>query len=402
MPRNVKLSRLFLIAMTTGFLLTPSLVFAATASTTPVTAQINSGLLSITPPTSISNFPNVTLNGQVQQVYDTLSNWNVTDATGTGDGWNVTLGASQFTEITPSTGFASGTVAKTLPSGSLGLSGVRSVTAASNALPVDPTGGPLIKNAGSVIDTGSPVQVIQTDQNYGMGSYTVNEPTNGLLLTLDPGTTDVDPVNYPSQPTPYSSTLTYTVSSGPTPNNEPTSLSGVPLVSGMSWSTTYTSGYYASGIWNSNAYSPPNGVPLVFSSVVYDATSSLIVAAYIDDVGELYVDGVPEYYFGTANSTASVTVTPGYHNVQFFAENTDGENPVTTSPANPAGLTATVKDGNGVVLSSTSSPSSWNVQQGTSPYQFGGTTQGIGPWVPADANPSATSGNPIGPSTLPQ
>lgn len=88
---------------------------ALAVTTTNLSASLNSGTLSITSPTVSSSFPNIILNGQEQQAYLTLSPWSVTDATGTGDGWNVTLSASQLTESTPSPGFASGTSALTLP-----------------------------------------------------------------------------------------------------------------------------------------------------------------------------------------------------------------------------------------------------------------------------------------------
>ncbi|MCY0876984.1 MAG: TasA family protein, partial [Firmicutes bacterium] len=77
-------------------------------------------------------------------------------------------------------------------------------------------------------------------------------------------------------------------------------------IAGMEAGTVYSDSYLSSststspatsGIWNvSDAGSGAvNGVPLVFSSQVYDSTGTLNVSFNTDDVSELYVDGVPQW-----------------------------------------------------------------------------------------------------------
>lgn len=178
-------------------------------------ALLDPGTLSLTAPTLASSLSPITLNGQVQTSVATFSPWSVTDATGTGDGWNVQVQASQFTEIAPSSGFATGSFALTLPSGSLSLTGSRSVIAGSGSTPVSTTGGPNFAVNSLIVDQSSPEVLLTASSGYGLGTYTVQEPTNGLALTINPSTTKVDETNYPNQPTPYQSVITFNAVSGP-------------------------------------------------------------------------------------------------------------------------------------------------------------------------------------------
>lgn len=178
-------------------------------------ALLDPGTLSLTAPTLASSLSPITLNGQVQTSVATFSPWSVTDATGTGDGWNVQVQASQFTEIAPSSGFASGSSALTLPLGSLSLTGSRSIIAGSGSTPVSATGGPNFAVNSLIVDQSSPEVLLTASSGYGLGTYTVQEPANGLALTINPSTTKVDETNYPNQPTPYQSVITFTAVSGP-------------------------------------------------------------------------------------------------------------------------------------------------------------------------------------------
>lgn len=196
----------------------PAVAFAATnnaTGTATATANISAGSLTLTAPSVATPFSGVTLNGQVQTTKAALGNWTVTDATGTDNGWNVTLSATQFTEVAPS-GAPTSFTALTLPTGSMALSGSRTITAASGATAIDATGGPLIKNASSLVDGQTAFKLVDAQSGYGAGTYTINEPiSDGLTLTLDPGKTKIDTTNYSGVATPYSSTLTYTVASAP-------------------------------------------------------------------------------------------------------------------------------------------------------------------------------------------
>lgn len=166
-------------------------------------------------PSVVTSFSGVTLNGKVQTTSSTLSSWKVVDSTGSGNGWHVSLSATQLTEDTPTNGFASGTSALKPPVGSVQLSGTRTVTVGDGSAPLSSSGGPLIDNPTAVIDGQSPFTLLDAKSGFGLGTYTVNEPSDGLVLTLNPSTTKVDSVNYPNEPTPYSTTLTYSVTSSP-------------------------------------------------------------------------------------------------------------------------------------------------------------------------------------------
>lgn len=199
-------------------------------------------------------------------------------------------------------------------------------------------------------------------------------------------------------------------------------LSDVPTVSGMSGGQIYGSdtqlssiGPAPSGIWNTNnaGSSAPNGVPLLFSTVVRDTTGTLNIQFDTDDVSEVYLDGQPIWLEASwaQKQTLQLNVTPGYHTVQFFAENTLGQNPVTTTQSNNAVLNAAIADGNNATLSTTANPGQWSVQQPQAgaatfaPYLFGGSSQSVsGPVNPSDITwaPNANSGVPVGPATLPQ
>ncbi|NRD80938.1 WxL domain-containing protein [Bacillus sp. BRMEA1] len=186
------------------FALAPFAMAATTSSPT-----IKGGPLILLPPTIQTDFPAITLNGQLQTLNATLSNWSIIDATGTGNGWHVTAQATPFTEA----GVSNNPL--TLPTGSLTLSGTRNVSAVYGSTPVDATNGPILLNQTAALDSTIPVTIISAKKGYGMGWYNVSEPTNGLTLTLAPASTKVDTTNHVNDSTPYSSTLTFSVITGP-------------------------------------------------------------------------------------------------------------------------------------------------------------------------------------------
>ncbi len=194
----------------------------------------------------------------------------VQDATGSGAGWHVTMQATPMTEVAPSGGFASGTSALTLPTGSVQLSTftpfhgqtstptyyVEAPSASNNTsvsgadlmdvgqyglgfnnnptqyppapfneVMYDPTSSPIQQDSNgnlapyvmdltnAPLDDNTPMTVIEADAGTGMGSYAFQG-----LLHLDlviPASAYIDPINYPSSPTPYSTTMTVSIVSGP-------------------------------------------------------------------------------------------------------------------------------------------------------------------------------------------
>lgn len=165
-------------------------VFIGSKSAFAADSSITGGSLSLTQPTP-GNFSAVTLNGQVQTTNADMGAFTVTDATGTGNGWNVVAQASQFTDSTNNL---------TLPTNSLNLSlpTVTAETGASDATTVTAAGGN--------IDNATGVKVLSAALNGGMGTYDIAFPANALTLNLQPK--DVKAGT-------YTSTVTVTVTSGP-------------------------------------------------------------------------------------------------------------------------------------------------------------------------------------------
>ncbi|MBH0231332.1 WxL domain-containing protein [Halobacillus yeomjeoni] len=148
---------------------------------------------------TVGDFSGVTLDGTTQTTTLALPSFTVTDATGTGAGWNVNLSATQFSEADPGT--------KTLSTGSLTLTTAPDVALADTES--SPTNTVTVADAGpsATIDEGSGIKLLSAAVNGGMGSYTIGGTTPAVLtLTLKPKEV---------YETTYNSTLTFTVSTGP-------------------------------------------------------------------------------------------------------------------------------------------------------------------------------------------
>lgn len=150
---------------------------AFAADTTDIT--LTGGELTITTPT-VSDFAAVTLDGTAKSTTATLGTWSVTDARGTGLGWNVTTQATQFAEWDSTLNSGAGgyvTGGKTLATGSLKMP-VPSVVA-DGTLSALPTilAGPY------TLDNGSAVKIASAALDAGMGKYDFT-PGGSLTLTV--------------------------------------------------------------------------------------------------------------------------------------------------------------------------------------------------------------------------
>lgn len=181
------------------------------SASTHVTQQILGGTrdVSVTPSTQ---FKDVTLDGSIQKTNADPGVLSLKDASGTGEGYRITVSATQLKTVTPSGGFTSGTSARTLPKGSLVL---KNNNAAINANGGTTSVKPNWTGSSWVIDSGSPVAVLSANKDTGMGKYDVDFGSDNLELTLNPATTYVDTVNYAGKATPYETDITYTIISGP-------------------------------------------------------------------------------------------------------------------------------------------------------------------------------------------
>jgi hypothetical protein len=200
----------FAMALILGTGLFSGQALAASTGTTTVSQGINPGTMDVSA-TPTATFSAVTLDGTTKTTTANPGALNVQDNTGAGAGWKVAVSASQMTEQTPTGGFATGTTAEKLPKGSLNLSNSGATISQNGTTSPAPTW----KGANFTIDSGTPVNILSAAVDQGMGKYVVTFGSTALALTLNPNTTYTDPTNYPSGSTPYSTVLTYTITTGP-------------------------------------------------------------------------------------------------------------------------------------------------------------------------------------------
>lgn len=170
---------------------------------TNVTVGISPGGLNITPPSLDHSFY-VTSDTQTS-AYADLSPMVVTDATGTGAGWNVTVQASQVSVVSET---LSGRFR--LPYGSLQLM----APSVSTDNPMAVNAGPTTVQEDLFIDMpNSTTTVVRATPNNGMGKWVVNFPKDCLRLNL--GSVAHDILHQFNGPVSFSTTLTWRVSCGP-------------------------------------------------------------------------------------------------------------------------------------------------------------------------------------------
>lgn len=169
---------------------------ASAADDTNVT--VIGGSLSVTNMT-VADFANVTLDGTARTTTASASDFTVTDARGTGAGWNVTVSGTQFCKL-DTLGVACDLVTpRNLPTSSLSVPqlSVAKADATSSAVP-SLTGGPYLVD-------GLSVKVASSAANgTGMGSYDFSQGGNWNLT--------VPASAYAGS---YRSTVTVSVASGP-------------------------------------------------------------------------------------------------------------------------------------------------------------------------------------------
>lgn len=156
---------------------------ALAADTTSV--AVSGGSLDFTAIPLAGDFAAVTLNGSNQTTTANLDDFQVNDSRGTGDGWKITVQASQFTETSATIDV--GANAKTLPTSSLTMGAPR-VTADGTTSPL-----PSITTGPYTLDAGSAVKIASAAVNAGMGKYNFDDGTTAanipLTLALKPATT---------------------------------------------------------------------------------------------------------------------------------------------------------------------------------------------------------------------
>lgn len=146
---------------------------------------------------AIADFTSVTLDGTTKTTEAIVADVTLIDATGTGDGWRVSLAATQFTNAT-----AENVDINTLPLNSLELG---TVTITVDTLSPDSTPITEIDITQGTIDKVTGVDILSAPINEGMGTYTISiDPMTLTLLPKD------------AKAGTYTSTVTMTLTSGPT------------------------------------------------------------------------------------------------------------------------------------------------------------------------------------------
>jgi hypothetical protein len=174
----------------------PTVAFAAAPAPDAV---ITGGTLAITE-LAIADFTPVTLDGTTQTTTAVVTPTSLTDSTGSGDGWQVSLKASVFTLAAADLLLAAVGAVGTLPLSSLELGIVSIVTVDVGSTPITN----IVKATQGKIDTVAGVNILSAPLTEGMGTYTVSMAP--MTLTLLPASTYAGT---------YTSTVTETLTTGP-------------------------------------------------------------------------------------------------------------------------------------------------------------------------------------------
>lgn len=179
----------------------PLQAYAATTDTTNAQVSIQSGSLSLTTPSVSADFGSITVDGTTKTQNVNLGTLNASDYRGTGEGWHVTVSASQFTQTNVGVN-----PALLLETNTLFLNGISNITQVDGS-----SGLPTSSGAPWTIDSGA-VEILSAAVGDGLGSFDVTFPANALELNVDTSKTIVDPDN---NPTLFESTITWTIVAGP-------------------------------------------------------------------------------------------------------------------------------------------------------------------------------------------
>lgn len=179
--------------------------------------QVQQGSFGIVKPKFASNsFGTFDLGkNELQKELGFASDIYIVDMSGSGKGWSLSVEASQFEEVKP----ANGGIAPSkgwlkLPKGSVKLTGLGDVYRVNNDGTKTKSEVVKLSSSESPIDNGQ-VSLLSADNKNSYGAFGVDMSKAKLLLNLDPSTTLVDSDNYPNSATPYTTTVTWTLTSGP-------------------------------------------------------------------------------------------------------------------------------------------------------------------------------------------
>ncbi len=167
---------------------------AATTTTQPGTITLAGGVLSVTSSGSIS-FPPVLLDGEDHQITaQSAPTFTLTDASGSGNGWNVTF---QSTDFTAGAG-------KTIPASVFFFTPSGGTIVKITGQNTDPSGGPR-ETGGGPVSLETAKKILTTSAKYGMGKYYYSALPLNFILNVDASTMAGS----------YTATVNATISTGP-------------------------------------------------------------------------------------------------------------------------------------------------------------------------------------------
>jgi putative surface cell wall-binding protein len=202
----------------------PDVAAAATASNSTQFA-VNAGSLLFNTAPSAPNFPTVTLNGSSQTDNVTMNTFSVTDATGSGSGWNVTVNgdasggkSAVFKQYCPNatcgTDTGPGYVAggASLPASSLTLNSTGGVLSGLlGTIGIAPTFGPSCSSGCALdVSSSSPTKVLTAALGAGMGIWQAGSFSATSLAVAVPASIQLLQTNEV-----YRLDLLWTLGSGP-------------------------------------------------------------------------------------------------------------------------------------------------------------------------------------------
>ena len=175
-------------ALMLGALATVGLAGGAHAATDTTSVAVTGGSTTLSAP-AFGDFPGVTLNGSAQTRTASVGSWSVNDASGTGDGWEVSVSASALETSggTPVT-MSGATLTLTAPT-------VAATDSSNTATAPDVAGGDIL--AGTV-------KVADADAGEGLGAWSFAQGASHLSLGV--------PAD--ARAGTYTSTITTTLSTG--------------------------------------------------------------------------------------------------------------------------------------------------------------------------------------------
>jgi hypothetical protein len=203
-----------------ALLISAPLASAATANDTTQFAVTAGGLTFGTAP-DVPNLPALTLNGQAQTLNAQMANFSMSDATGSGSGWNVSVigdtaggKSAVFKQYCPNATCGTDTGPGYVPGGA---------TLAPNTLTLDSTGAAFTAQNGTTgtapthqcgsgcnVDSASQSKIVSAAVNAGMGTWQANSYSATSLAANTPSTTKALQANEV-----YRVDLVWSLNSGP-------------------------------------------------------------------------------------------------------------------------------------------------------------------------------------------